>query len=311
MIVSTYLYNHDLNCFTFTEKHAKKLKKMLPELEIEVFTNAEAFTNALGRTEIALTWTFRQEWLDLAPNLRWIATPAAGKDYFSITPPHGMIMTNGRFHGELMAETVLAMMLGSCRGILDLARIGKDIPWPNREIVNAMRPLRGSHLAILGFGRIGEWVARLAKPFGVRITGIKRSACQKPDYFDENDRIETINNLERILPEVDHLVMVLPSDEETNDLINRERLALLPGHAYIYNIGRGNSIDESALATALKSGGIAGACLDVFKEEPLGESSPLHECDNLLIMPHASAFSPNYMDLFVEDFVAFYREKLG
>ena len=137
---------------------------------------------------------------------------------------------------------------------------------------------------------------------------IKRKIINKPDFLDKNDKIITSDKLDSILPLTDHLVLVLPKDKSTDNIINKKRLNLLPKHSYIYNIGRGNSIDEDALINALNNNKIAGAYLDVFKEEPLSLSSPLRKCPNIFIMPHASAITPNYMDLFVDEFIIKYNE---
>ena len=83
---------------------------------------------------------------------------------------------------------------------------------------------------------------------------------------------------------------------------------LLSKHAYIYNVGRGNAIEENALAEALKTNQIKGAYLDVFKNEPLEKDSPLRQCSNLLMTPHSSAVSPAFFDMFIDEFVLKYKE---
>jgi phosphoglycerate dehydrogenase-like enzyme len=164
-----------------------------------------------------------------------------------------------------------------------------------------MRALRDQHVVILGFGSIGEWVGRLLKPFCVRLTGIKRHVGDKPDYFEERDRVVSVELLDSVLTQADHLVMILPSGEATDEMMDAYRLGLLPDRAYLHNIGRGNSIDEKALARALREGDIAGACLDVFSEEPLKESHVLYGCPHVLLMPHVSAIGDQYIPLFMEE----------
>jgi len=206
---------------------------------------------------------------------------------------------------------VLGMMLGHCRGIIASERLRHSHPWPQAKLAKTMKLLRGSHVAILGFGHIGEWIARLAKPFGVQITGIKRVASPPPSYFSAADRIVTIARLHETLPTVDHLVLALPADKTTDRIIGKAELALLPPHAAIYNIGRGNAIDENALHEALTAGRLSGAYLDVFAVEPLPASSPLRNCPALFLMPHASAIAPNYLDLFVDELAPYLRSLSG
>ena len=300
MYIAVWLNNAAMSCYEFSTEDLTYLQLKLPQAVITVCHSEAEFIQALPQTEIALTWTFKQEWFALANSLREIFTPAAGKDYFSIKPPEEINVTYGSFHGELMAETVLAMMLGSCRGIVTAARTTEL--WGNSELSRIMRPLRGTHLTILGFGAIGEWVAKLAKPFGVKITGIKRHLTPVPSYFDAHDAIVTVDKLDEILPTTDHLVLILPRNSGSDTIINRQTLALLPSRAVIYNVGRGNAIDETALVDALLNRQLAGACLDVFATEPLPANSPLRKTPNTLLMPHAAAISPNYLQLFIDEF---------
>jgi D-2-hydroxyacid dehydrogenase (NADP+) len=301
MRITVWLNSAEVACWDFSAENLKYLQYKIPEAEITVCYSEAEFIEALPRTEIALTWNFRQAWFDIADSLHWIYTPAAGRDYFSITPPEHIKVSHGSFHGELIAETVMAMVLASCRGIITAARSIE--PWCKAELSQTMRPLRGAHLTIIGFGAIGEWIGRLAKPFGVKITGIKRQLSPAPDYFAGADSIVTVDKLNEILPTTDHLVLVLPRNRESELIINRQRLALLPSRAVVYNVGRGHAIDEAALAEALVNGELAGACLDVFATEPLPADSLLRAAPNMLITPHSSAISPNYLTLFIDEFV--------
>jgi len=174
----------------------------------------------------------------------------------------------------------MGAMLSFSRGLFFACKNQENLAWPRKEIVSYCKMLRDSNLVILGFGKIGNWIAKLAKPFGVHITGVKRKLIEKPDFFDEDDKIISIDNLDTILPGTDHLVLALPSDKSTDNIIDKQKLDLLPNHCYIYNIGRGNSIDELALAEALNEGKLKGAYLDVFKKE-LGQ-------DFVVIAIHAS-----------------------
>jgi phosphoglycerate dehydrogenase-like enzyme len=308
MLISTFLVSHSAPCWTFEARQAMRLTKTLPACEVKICATESEFVKSLPETEIALVWKFEQDWLDKAPNLKWIATPAAGKDYFFVEPRPGLRMTNGNFHGPLMAETMLGMMLANCRGVIASQRLQNKINWPQNEIAPQMRTLRGSTVTILGFGKIGKWVGKYAKTFGARIIGVNRSSLKRPDYFDESDEVLPLDRLDSALPQTDHLALVLPRSESTDNIIDEERLDRLPSHAYIYNMGRGNAIDEDALYAALSSGKIAGASLDVFKTEPLPDDSPLRKCDNLLIMPHSTAICPQYMDEFAEEFIGMYKQ---
>ncbi len=306
--LAIYLTHRTVPAWQMTPAQAARLERELPGTTVALCPDQAAFLGALPTAEVAIVWHFRPEWLALAPRLRLLATPAAGRDYFQPPSRPGLELSYGSFHGQLIGETVLGMLLAATRGILaSQARQLAGDPWPRAAVGATMRPLRRSHLTILGFGAIGQWVGRLAKPFGVRITGVRRSAAAPPSWFEPGDRLLSAAQLDAVLPETDHLLLALPGDTESDHLLDERRLRLLPPSAWVYNVGRGNAIDEAALAAALATGRLAGACLDVFAEEPLPATSPLRQAPNLLVMPHAAAISPNYFDLFIDEFVDRHR----
>ncbi len=291
--IAVFLRHDEVSAWQFSDRQAELLRLRLPGAAVTLCRDETEFISALQHADCAVVWRFKQEWFVHAPGLRVLATPAAGKDYFSIIPPDGLHMIYGSFHGELIGETVVGFLLGMSRGILASVTEHAGEDWPRRKLADIMVPLRGSNVTILGFGSIGRWIARLLEPFGVNITGVGRR---------DGDGCIGIAGLDRILPGTDHLVAALPGTPETRHLINRERIALLPRHATVTNIGRGSVIDSEALADALEEERLAGACLDVFEEEPLPPESRLRCCPHLWRMPHASAIAPNYLDLFIEDF---------
>ena len=309
MRISIHLRHPTVACWNFSGVQAQRLQSLLPDVEIYLAENEREFLEALPETDIALVWRFEESWLGRASKLEWIVTPAAGRDYFHVAPRDGLDIDYGSFHGPLIGETVLGMLLGDCRGLFFCARLQPEQPWPRAELAKAMRTLQGSRLTILGFGSIGRSIGRLAKPFGVRITGVSRRAGELPDYFEPADRCLAIEALDDCLPETDFLVLSLPATRATDYLIEARRIARLPSHAVVVNVGRGNAIDEDALAAALIEGKLAGAYLDVYSTEPLPSSSPLRQAPNAFLFPHASAIAPQYLDLFTEEFVLRFKRR--
>jgi phosphoglycerate dehydrogenase-like enzyme len=110
-----------------------------------------------------------------------------------------------------------------------------------------------------------------------------------------------VQRLPALLPEADHIILTLPSDTGTQHLLSDAEFSLMRPSSCVYNIGRGNAIDEPALLRALAAGQIARAFLDVFEREPLPQDSPLWEAPNLALLPHASAISAEYLDLWFEE----------
>ncbi|MGI5869311.1 MAG: NAD(P)-dependent oxidoreductase [Kiritimatiellia bacterium] len=304
MNIVAFLVNRHVAEFSFSEAAAQRLRDRLPGATVVVCRTEAAFLKALPDADVALVWTFQQAWFDLAPRLKVLSTPAAGRDYFQVEPPASVSLQYGAFHGLIMGETAVALVLGATRGVIQnaAAMTSADGGWPRRRFSGHVGTVRGAHVVILGFGAIGRHVGRLLKPFGCRITGIRRRPeGDRPDWLDGDDRVVAAAELDAVLPTADHLLCILPSGPETDRLIARRRLALLPPSAFIYNLGRGNVLDEAALAAALAQGRLAGAFLDVFAEEPLAAESPLREAPNAFLYPHVSAVAPAYMLHYVDE----------
>ena len=297
--IAVFLQHDTVPSWQIGEAQAQRLRELLPGVAVEVCRSEVAFLQALPGADCAMVWRFRQEWLPLAARLRILSTPSAGRDYFRIDPPAGLLMMYGRFHGQLISETVLGFLLGMCRGILPSVTYLAEEEWPRAQLAAEMRPLRGANVTILGYGNIGRWIARALLPLGAKVTGVRHRAGQDCVGLEQ---------LPETLPGTDHLVVALPGSPENRHFVDSRLLSMLPRHATLTNIGRGCVIDQNALADALEAGALSAACLDVFEPEPLPMESQLRRCRRLWRMPHASAISPNYLDLYIDDFIAQLRE---
>lgn len=297
-----------IHFFRMKKPLVHRLRKTFPSV-LFIWCHSEAsFKRALPRTDIVLANRFKPEWFTLAKRLRCMLSPAAGRDVMGAIPPSHIEARYGTFHGEFIAETVLGLMLAVNRGILSAyeLQLANEI-WPWRPLCKpgAVRLLRGSHAVIIGFGNIGGWIARLLKPFDIRITGLRRNPpTDRPSYFNEGDTIKSISQLGAVLPTADHVILALPVDTGTDNLMGAPQFKQMQRHAILYNIGRGNCVNEIALAAALKSHTIAGACLDVFRQEPLPKNSPLAKnLPGLVRLPHASAFADEYMERYTDEII--------
>ena len=293
--------------FCIRREQIARLRQASPAATVTWCHSSRACLRALPQAQVVVSWMFRQEWFARAPRLRAVLSSAAGRDLSPLEPPPGVTVRYGTFHGPLMAETVLGMMLAFERGLFTaFAHQLRGELWPRDALYGNVRLLQGSHAVILGLGHIGKAIGRLLKPFGVRVTGVRRRPpARRPPWFGRDDRQLAADRLDAVLPEADHLILVLPADTGTDRLIDAARLSRLPRHAVIYNVGRGNCIDEAALARALRKGALRGACLDVFAHEPLEADSPLAaDLPGLVRMPHASAFADEYMDRFTDEVIA-------
>mgnify|MGYP002642004119 CR=1 FL=1 len=303
-----WMTHREVACWNFTAANLARLKAELPVLDPVVCTDEATFRTALQEARIGVTiWHFEPAWFDQAPRLRWLATPAAGRDYFVATPPAHVTVTYGSFHGRIMAETALGMIVAANRGIIHTALLQGGDPWPRAVLSEVIRPVGEGHLLVAGFGHIGRHIGRLAKALGMRVTGVRRHPAITPEDAGAADAVVSPTEMDTLLPSADHLLLILPGGAASDGFLDRRRLGLLPPHAWVHNLGRGNAIDTEALITSLRDGSIAGACLDVYDAEPLAADHPLRHTPNVLLMPHASAISPHYMDYFLDEFQAQFR----
>ena len=151
-------------------------------------------------------------------------------------------------------------------------------------------------MLVWGFGNIAKCLTPHLVGLGATVRGVARTAGVRGG-------VEVVgeDKLAEVLPETDALVMILPGDATTRHVLNRERLALLPKHAWVVNVGRGSSVDEEALFEALEKEEIGGAALDVFETEPLPEGDKLYKAKNLILSPHAAGGRPRGAEELIVD----------
>jgi len=266
------------------------LYRSLASGEVKAVRSERAFLRELPAATHAVVWEFRREWFDRARRLRVLATPGAGRELLPTDAelPKGVVRVNGAFHGAIMSETVVAFMFAHARGLYaayDFQRSGAL--WPRSEMSPFCGRVAGTRAVILGYGKIGRAIGAKLAALGVAVTGIGR---------------RNFAELGASLRTADWLIVALPGDTGTDNLVDAALLRRLRRTAVLINVGRGNAVDEAALADALARRRLAAAYLDVFAREPLAASSPLaRDLPGLVRLPHASAFAPEYLSLFFRE----------
>jgi D-2-hydroxyacid dehydrogenase (NADP+) len=152
--------------------------------------------------------------------------------------------------------------------------------------------LAGKTVGILGVGLIAEYLAPICKALHMTVVGISGSPRPAPSF----DRVTHRDELVKIAPELDFLVVLTPLSPETRGIIGEKVLAAMKPDAYLINVARGGVVDEPALIKALEAGQIAGAGLDVFSQEPLPPDNPLWKTKNVTIFSHLGGYSQGYED---------------
>jgi len=228
--------------------------------------------------------------------LRWVQTLAAGPDSV-LAAGFGpdVVLTSGRgLHDAPVAEHTLALLLALARLLPGCVRAQDEHRWADelgglQEFRPGLefRSLADARVLIWGFGSIAARLAPLLTALGADVRGVAQTAGTRHGY-----PVISTFDLPDALPRTDALVSLLPATPQTTHMIDGAVLDLLPDHAVVVNVGRGSVLDEAALLDAVRSGGLAGAALDVFETEPLPASSPLWTEPRILISPHAAGGRP-------------------
>ena len=227
----------------------------------------------------------------LAPNVRWIQATSAGigeyvrKMGYAESMPRTVFTTASGVHARPLSEFCIMVMLAFHKKLLTSLRDQRERRWERF----AAGELDGQTLVIVGVGRIGKEIARLAKEFGMRVVGVKRTVAGVQPGSLHLDELYGPDELHHALAQAQNLVLIAPHTSETEKMIGARELALLPRGAVFINIGRGALVDEPALIETLRSGHLSGAGLDVFAQEPPAQDNPLWGMDNVIMCSHSAS----------------------
>lgn len=273
---------------------AETIRARWPQIRVLHLPSYEALPPELPDTDIFVGYSLRAEQLKHAKKLKWIHSTAAG--IAQLTYPElrqsGILVTNPRgVFSVPMAEHTMGLLIAMARNFPDSVRFQDKLTWGQQQIWDMpqkLTELNGKALLIVGYGSIGEELAKRAQAFGMRVWGITRSGKAELRFAE---KIVPASSLLEVLAQADYVVVAVPETAETKHLIGAEEISRMKRGARLINIGRGSLLDETALMAALENGHLGGAALDVTGMEPLPEGSPLWRAPNLFITPHTSAVS--------------------
>jgi len=239
--------------------------------------------------------------LELVPRMpcfRWWQLWSAGADVLQRLPalkelPFQLTSASG-IHGQQIAEHLFAMLLGRNRRLDKALAAQRQHKWLfiNDERLSV---LEGKTMLILGYGAIGATIARIARSFGMNVTGLRRNPARGGGI--DGVLLESTAKLRDFLPRSDYVVNILPATPDTRQFFGAAEFALMKNGSLYVNVGRGVTTSTPALIDALREKRIAGALLDVTDPEPLPEDSPLWDMDNVTITGHYAGCRPDYSRL--------------
>lgn len=250
--------------------------------------------------EVLVVWGMPERLLrDAAtrlPHLRLVQLLSAGSDAASAAGfSADTTLCSGRgLHDAPVAEHALALILAAARRLPTAIRAQIGHRWaeelggiqaePSPGVFSTLRQAR---IVIWGYGSIGSSLAPHLQMLGATVTGVATSA-----RADGSVRVVTTESLPQILPHTDVLLMILPASPDTEGALSAHLISALPRHAWVVNVGRGTTLDEQALISALRSNSLGGAALDVVQTEPLPPGSDLWDLPNIILTPHAAGGRP-------------------
>lgn len=241
------------------------------------------------------------------PNLKWVHLNTAGytpydrDDLKTALRSRGAVLTNSSsVFDEPCAQHALALILSLTRRLpqaMDDQRTTHD--WPAARLRSESQILKGQTVLLVGFGVIGKRLAELLAPFHLNLRGFRR----KP-RGDEPIPCLGIDQLDEWLPGADHVVNLLPASASSDELFNEQRFSKMKHTANFYNIGRGTTVNQTALQRALETKNIAAAYIDVTTPEPLPKDHPLWTTRNCFITPHTAGGHAEENERVVDHFMA-------
>ena len=293
----------------FDQRQLDRLRAVSPEILV---SQGDPETADYSRTDVLYAGAPPRD-LDRAPALRWVQLHMAGVNALADHPLYTKtaipLTTTSGVHAATIAEYAVTMLLALAHRVPRMVEWQGRGGWPpdeQRWPLFVPAEVRGATLGIIGYGSIGRELARIAKgAFGMTVLACKRDPSRRaddgyglPGTGDPDgvlpDEWLGHGQLDSLLARSDVVVLCAPLTPETRGLIGAKALARMKPSAFFINVGRGASVDEAALARALREGQIAGAAVDVFDREPPPVGHPLYALENVILSPHVSGFLPSY-----------------
>ena len=278
------------------KNYLEEYKRAAPGWEIVVKPGLDEVQSLLPEAEIVLGWSPDVENLCVRnPScLKWLHAPSAGVDFLPLAEFRArgiMVTSSGGMNVPQLSETTLGLMISLVRGFRYTSANQVEHVWVTGERVVEefrMSQIHGMTLGILGAGKVGVELTKIAHAFDMKVLGLTRTGGVRENM----DTSYGLDGLDELLAASDFVVNIMPATPATERMIAAPQFAKMKPSAYYVNVGRGVTTDTDALIDALRRGVIAGAGLDVVDPEPLPADSPLWDMKNVIIVSHIGGMGP-------------------
>ena len=283
--------------WTLPRRYVDELRRDFPQHTFVDAWDGETLRRLLPDVDIAFCAAIDRSAFSSLPRLRWVQSPAAGVGGMLgpelVASP--VVLTSARgVRARAIAEHVLGVTIALARQLPLIIRRQAAHEWALNEIETSGRVIRldGRRMTIVGLGSIGLEVARVAAPFGMRVSAIRKRFNQPlPPSVEEVLPPESLLDL---LARSDVVVLSAPLTADTQHLIDARALDRIKRGAFLVNVGRGKLLHDEAVVAALEDGRLGGAALDVFTKEPLDRESPYWNLPNVIVTPHVAGSMEDY-----------------
>jgi phosphoglycerate dehydrogenase-like enzyme len=313
---------HILSTVSFPSDLLNRIRELSPDIKIHAQPTHKAEDlpeDLLNRIEVLYTISTLPD-PDLVPNLRWIQIHYSGIDHIADHPlvrsSDVVVTTMSGASAPQMAEFALMSILALGHRLPEIMNSTPEERWDAARYTR-FEPLeiRSSTVGIVGYGSIGREIARQCQALGAEVLAIKHDLKQLADQgyileglgdpqADIPKRIYPPEAIKSMVSLCDFVVITVPLTSETTGMVDENVFKAMKPKSFLIDISRGTVVNHGALIEALNSGHLAGASLDVYPIEPLPESSPLWEMNNVILSPHLAGASPHYMSRAIDLFAA-------
>ncbi len=277
----------------FHERYVKALESLELDVNFVGCSDNNDCPEDLSTFEVGVAWKIDPSLLNRWESLKWIQMVSAGADEMldTLSERKDVVITSVRgIHANPIATYVMMMMPMVSMGIPKMMNNQNSSTWKQWS----WNDLEGKILCQVGLGAIGKEIAKRARQSGMIVKGVKNSISEDEDY-EYIDEVFSSDNMESAIKDCDYCVLALPLTEKTRNLFSQKVFSCMEKKPFFINVGRGELVNDNDLIESIDNEFLSGAVLDVFHEEPLPSDSPLWSHDKIIVTPHISGLTRDYM----------------